>query len=315
MADQRFKVEKGVVIAGSNNIFTEDMTVGGNTTIEGDLLLVKGNFTVQGTTTYTGTTYYDTNIIPLADNARQLGSAANTFVGYFGNTTVKVFLNPSANGKPLGNSTQRWDASVTNLDASGTLTLAGNVAVNSSVFVVQSNTTYGGAAVNAAPISSAAFYVVGNTTVNGSINVVNGGNIVVDNNLTSYGNVIVNNAITVGKSLLTTSRTSITTNNSTVVDSFLLNTGKFAKYTVTADNSNAATSLVHMVEMNLMHDGAGNVLVNKYGEVYNTRLGTFDAVANATHVVVSYQANSSAGLGATSANATTITTVRQQILD
>lgn len=315
MADQRFKVEKGIVVAGANNIITGEMTVGGNTTIEGDLLLVEGNFTVMGTTTYTGSTYYDTDLIPLVDNQRLLGSASNTFVASLGNTTIYQFIHPSANNKQLGNTTKRFDASLTNLDASGTLTIAGNVAVNTSVFTVQSNSTYGGAAVNAAPISTAAFYVVGNTTVNGSFNVVNGGNLVVNGSISTNGNIsTTSNSFTVGKTNIVTNRTTINSNSSTVIDSFLLTTGRFAKYTITADNSNAATSLVHMIEMNLAHDNQGNVLANKYGELFNTKLGVFDASANATHVIITYQASNSAGLGATAANTTLVTTVRQQIL-
>jgi hypothetical protein len=315
MADQRFKVEKGLVVSGANNIFTDQVTVGGNTTIEGDLLLVQGNFIVQGDTTYTGSIFYDTDIIPLADNQRKLGNGpSNTFVAFLGNTTIFQFLHPSANNKQLGNTTARWDASITNLDASGILTLAGNVSVNSTAFVVDSANKRAG--VNATPISSAALYVVGNTNVNGSINVVGGGNLVVNGSITADGTIATtSNTMTIGKMLTVTNRTTINSNTATQIDSFTRASGKFAKYIITADNSATATSLVHIIEMSLIHDNNGNVIVSKYGENFNTKLGLFDASANTTHVIVTYQANSAAGLGATSSNTTSITTIRQQILN
>ena len=314
MADQRFKVENGLVVSGSNSIFTDQVTVGGNTTVEGDLLLVKGNFTVVGTTTYTGTTYYDTDIVPIADNQRLLGKPANTFVASLGNTTIYQFLRPSANNIPLGNTSKRWDAYITNLDASGVLTLSGNVSVNTNALVIDSANKR--AAVNATPISTAAFYVVGNTTVNGSINIVNGGNLVVNGSITTNGNITsTSNVMTIGNMLTVTNRTTITSNTATEIDSFTRASGKFAKYIVTADNSAAATSLVHMIEMSLIHDNNGNIVLAKYGENYNTKLGIFDASANDTHVIVTYQANNSTGLGATAANTTSITTIRQQVLN
>ena len=317
MADQRFKVEKGLVVSGANNIFTDQVTVGGNTTIEGDLLLVQGNFVVQGTTTYTGAIYYDTDLIPLVDNQRLLGEGpSNTFVAALGNTTIYQFLHPSANNKQLGNTTQRWDASITNLDASGILTLAGNVAVNSTALAVISNTSNKAVGINTAPISSAALYVVGNTSVNGSINIVGGGNLVVNGSITADGTITTtSNTMTVGKMLTVTNRTTINSNTATEIDSFTRASGKFAKYIITADNSTAVPSLVHIIEMSLVHDNNGNVIVAKYGENFNTKLGLFDASANTTHVIVTYQANSSTGLGATGANTTSITTIRQQILN
>ena len=241
---------------------------------------------------------------------------SNTFIGNFGNTTIFAFIHPSANGIQLGNTTQRWDASITNLDASGILTLAGNVSVNTTALAVISNTSNKAVGINTAPISSAALYVVGNTTVNGSINIVNGGNLVVNGSITTNGTITTtSNTMTIGNMLTVTNRTTINSNTATEIDSFTRASGKFAKYVITADNSVAATSLVHIIEMSLVHDNNGNVIVAKYGENFNTRLGLFDASANTTHVIVTYQANSSAGLGATSANTTSITTIRQQILN
>lgn len=314
MADQRFKVEKGIVVTGSNNIFTGDATVGGNTTIEGDLLLVKGNFTVQGTTTYTGSTYYDTDLIPLVDNQRLLGKTGNTFVAALGNTTIHQFIHPSANNIQLGNTIRRWDASVTNLDGSGTLIVAGNVTINSTAFIVDSANLR--AAVNAAPISTAAFYVVGNTTVNGSINVVNGGNVVVNGNISANGGVTVNGAITTSNNSLTLNKAAFYNNTATinsttvtVVDGFPLSLSRFAKVLITVENTAAATNIVHMIEMLITHDNNGNVLATKYGEVFNSKLGTFDAVITGANVHITYQATSAA-VG----NTQTVKTLRQQIL-
>jgi hypothetical protein len=312
MADQRFKVEQGLFVSGANNIFTGDATVGGNTTVEGDLLLVKGNFTVQGTTTYTGTTYYDTDIIPLVDNQRLLGSSSNTFVAYLGNTTITQFVHPSANNKQLGNTTKRWDASVTNLDGSGTLIIGGNVTINSTAFIVDSANLR--AAVNAAPISTAAFYVVGNTTVNGSINIVNGGNLVVNGNISANGGVSVNGVIqttnttlTAGKTTQVTTRTQVTTTTATTIDQFATSSGKFAKLMISVDNSTSSPSVVHAVEMLLAHDSAGNVIATKYAELYTTKLGTFDASISGSNVVVTFTA--------TTANTYNVTALRQLILD
>ena len=109
MADQRFKVEKGLFVGGANNIFTDQVTVGGNTTIEGDLLLVQGNFIVEGDTTYTGSIFYDTDIIPLSPTGRLLGNTTNRFDLFSRNISVNGNLHPTASGLLLGNTTARWD--------------------------------------------------------------------------------------------------------------------------------------------------------------------------------------------------------------
>lgn len=316
MADQRFKVEKGLFVSGANNIITGDATVGGNTTVEGDLLLVKGNFTVQGGTTFVGATYYDTDIIPLADNIRLLGKPSNTFVASLGNTTIYQFLNPSANNKQLGNTTQRWDASITNLDASGVLTITGNVSVNSTALTVTSNGTNKAVGINSAPISTAALYVVGNTIVNGSITINNNGSLVVNSNITANGGITVNGAITTSNNSLTLNKAAFYNNTATIantsaniIDGFPLTLSRFAKVLVTVENTAAVTNLVHMIELLITHDNNGNVIATKYGEVYNTKLGTFDAVITGANVHITYTATSAAA-----GNTQTVKTLRQQIL-
>lgn len=311
MADQRFKIEDGLLVTGANNVVITDLTIGGNTTVAGNLLLVQGNFTVQGTTTYTGSTYYDTDLIPLSNNQRKLGAAGNTFIAYLGDVTVYNSLMPSSNGMAFGNATARWAAYTTTIDATGAVSALGNFTVNATALSVDAGNLRVG--INSIPYTNSSLTVVGNTTVNGSIQTINSGNLTIAGNITATGNLSVNGvisttntAVVFGKGGIYSNNVTVSNTSANIIDSFPTALSRSAKVFITVDNSTGTPALMHAVDMHVLHDNNGNVLVSKFGEVYNTKLGTFDASITGANVNITFTA--------TSANTYTVKTIRQLAL-
>lgn len=314
-SNQQFKVENGLLVTGNTSFFEYQVNVGStsakaNLYVQGDLLYVGGNLYVTGNQIISGTTQYDIDIIPLTPSGRNLGNTTNVWNAFLYEVRVDSYLRPSANAIQLGNTTKRFEAYVTDFDASGNVTVTNNFTVDTTTLVVDAANNRVG--VNTTPYSQTALTVVGNTVVNGNFNVVGSGVVTTSNSATVGGNVTVTGtSLTVGKTNLVTTVTSVTVNTAVTIDQFATSTGKFAKYIVTADNSTALTSLVHMIEILVAHDNNGQVIITKYGETYNTKLGTFDASVSGSNVVLSFTISSG---GATAANATSITAVRQQVL-
>lgn len=299
MARSRFKAEDGILVSGvgTNSIFEHTVSIGANLYVTADLLYVGANLYVTGNIVYTNT-QIGSDLTPTTPVGQSLGNTNSRFDGYFRDINVSGNLHPTANGLLLGNTGRRWDAYTTNINATGTLTLTGNANLSNSITVA------GFANVNNT-------LAAGNTTVTGFINVSTtanvGGNLTVGGvtnitgNVTSSGNVaargvVMNNAIIV-------SNTATVTNTSVnVIDSFPKSLGYFGKLLVTV---NAANASLHAIEITFLHDNT-NVLVNKYGEVFNTNLGTFDAQINNANLDITFTA--------TTANTYTVKTLRQTIL-
>lgn len=311
MADQRFKIEDGLVVQGSNSVFEEKVTINANLNVEGSLLFVGQDLFVTGNLVYTNTQVAG-DLTPYDDGAN-LGNTVNRFDLFSIDIQVDGSIVAGANGVPIGNTTRRFDVFARNIDATGTMSVVGNTNFNIDALAI--DTTNKAVSINAsAPYTGTKLTVVGNTTVNGSINVVGGGSLAVNGNITANGGVSVNgaiqttnNSLTFGKAVLFTTRTQVTNTSANIIDQFPTNSGKFAKILVTVDNSTASPSVVHTIEMLLAHDNAGNVLATKYAELYSTKLGVFDASVSGANVIVTF--------AATSANTYNVTTLRQLILD
>lgn len=282
MTDQRFKAEKGIHAAGPNTTFESNVYVNGTTFFIGNDLIIGGNL-VYSNTSIAG------DLIPTVGEAN-LGNNTNRF--YLWATTVEASskIVPSTTGLPLGNNTHRWLAYTANVSANGILTVSGNVAVNTTAFVVDATTLR--ASVNGA-VGSAALTVTGTTALVG--------------NTTITGNAVVTGVATVGSLAMAngglfTNTTVVTTGVATIVDAWPLATGHAAKVTMFVDGSALPTPVIHSLDMLIIHDGT-NVLMTKYGEVFNTSLGTFDASITGANVNISFTA--------TSANTYYVKTIRQ----
>ena len=311
MADQRFKVENGIVVQGSNNVFESQVSINANLYVNSNLLFVGQDLFITGNLVYTNTQIAG-DLTPYDDGAN-LGNTLNRFDLFAFNVQVDGSIVAGANGVPIGNTTRRFDLFARNIDATGTLNVLGNTTFNADAVVI--DTTNKAVAINTtAPYTGTKLTVVGNATVNGSVNVVGGGNLFVNGNITANGGVSVNGAITTtnssvtfGKASLVATRTTVTNTSINTIDQFASSSGKFAKVLITVDNSTATPSIVHTVEMLISHDRAGNVLATKYAEMYNTKLGVFDASISGANVIVTF--------AATTANTYNVTTLRQLILD
>lgn len=294
MANTNFKVENGMVVTGANSTFVTPTVFKSNTTIDANLLLVNGDFTVTGNLTISGSTLQDVDIIPLGE--RNIGNNTNRFDGYFNDLNINGTLYPSANGIPLGNTSRRWDTYSSNISATGTIAVT-----NAASF---GNTSVGGFANVVGTLAS------GNTTITGFVNVSTtanvGGNLTVGGtsaltgNVTSSGNVVAKGLILDDAAIFANTKT-VTTTSATIIDSYPKTYGSFSKALITV---NAGNTVLHAVEILLLHDGT-NVLHTQYGEVYNTKLGTFDANINGANVEISFTA--------TTANTYTVKTIRQQV--
>lgn len=294
MANTNFKVESGMLVTGANSTFVTPTTFKSNTTIDANLLLVNGDFTVTGNLTVVGSTIQDVDIIPLGE--RNIGNNTNRFDAYLNDVNINGTLYPSANNIPLGNTTRRWDTYSSNISATGTVTVTNAVSFG--------NTSIGGFA------NVVGVFAAGNTTITGFVNVSTtanvGGNLTVGGTATLTGNVttsgnLTSKGIILDNAAIFANTQSVTTTSPTIVDSYPKSFGFFSKAVVTV---NAGNTLLHAVELLILQDGT-NVILTKYGEIYNTNLGTFDANINGANVDISFTA--------TTANTYTVKTIRQQI--
>ena len=299
MAGARFKVENGILAVGvdSNSMFEHDVGINANLYVQGDLLYVGNNLIVSGNLVYSNTSIQG-DLVPTSETGAALGNTTNRFDGYFRIINISGNVTPTANGVLLGNTTRRWDTYSTNVNASGNLTIGGNTTLSGNVSVA-----------GQATFNNVVSF--GNTTLVGTMNVTStanvGGNLNVSGAATVTGNV-TSSANVIGKGFISDhaaifSNTRLVSNTSQVIiDSFPKSLAYFGKLIVTV---NAGNSQVHAVEMLFAHENT-NVLLTKYGEVFNTKLGTFDASINNANVEIYFTASV--------ANTYTVKTLRQLIL-
>lgn len=306
MSGTRFKVENGLLVTGtdSNTLFEHVVGISANLYVYGDMVYVGNNLFVTGNLVYTNTQVLG-DLIPIAETGANLGNNTFRFDGGFRLVTVSGNVLPTSNGLFLGNTSRRWDAYTTNVSATGNITVGGNTTITGQTSI--SNTLS-----------------MGNTTITGFVNVSSsatiGGNISVSGVSTLSGNVgitgnanVTGNIVVAGNStteavifdnaaLFTNTVIVANTTSTTVIDSFPGSQGFFSKMFISV---NAANTLLHSVEMMLIQDKT-NVLVTKYAELFNTKLGSFDAVINGSNVDVTFTASA--------ANTYVVKTLRQQFL-
>lgn len=288
MANTRFKVDNGLTVTGANALFKESISVDANCYVYGDLLYVSGNFYVGGNLTYTNTSVAG-DLVPQSTGI-DLGNTTNRFDGFFYDVSISNSLNPASSSVPAGNTTNRWFLYTANVDTQGTLTVTGNVAINTNALVVDAankRVGIGRTPVNTLDVNGAAT-VNGALTVNGAINST--GVINATGTAVRFGNAaIYSNTASVG-------------NTVAIIDSYPAATSRAGKLFIYVD---AGNTTVHSIEMMLLHEGT-NVLVTKYAEVFNSSLGTFDASITGANVNVTFTP---------AANGTyTVKTIRQQML-
>lgn len=297
MAGTKFKAENGLLVTGANSEFTYPVTVSANVTVSGDLFYLGGNLYVAGQQIIVGNTIYDTDILPASTTGRSVGNTTHRFDGNFRNTSVSGNLTPTANNKQLGSGSSRWDVFAYEVSSANTVIAGGEGSFGGNL------TSTGRMLVN----NTAA---VGNTTVTGSIVISTTANVsgvaTFSSNVVSNGDVIATGAgsfrevVTTGAAFGSNTKTVTSTGNN-IIDSFPKASNYCAKYVVSVNRANTA---LHAIELLLVHDNT-NVLLTKYGEVYNTSLGTFDAAVNGANVEVYFSP--------TSANTYSVKVSRQRV--
>lgn len=302
MSDHRFRVEKGLYTIGASQ-FENGLVVNSGMTVNNGLLLVNGSFTVTGNYIVQGTVIQDSDVVPAADGVRNIGSSAFTYNIYANNMYVKSTgqITPASNTQLLGNTIGRWQVYANNINATGTLTAQGDFSVNTAgtpAFTVDA--TNDRAAVNTVSTAGYALAVSGNVSIvqavaaNGvTIGTSGSSNSVAVNTSTfTIGNTSVNTqvipaAIVLGKTAFYQNTTTVSTTSQTTVDAFPVALSRAAKLLIAVDSS----PTMYMVELLIITDGSTNVVVSKYGEIYNaTRLGSFDVNIVGGNVVVQFTA-------------------------
>lgn len=288
--DARFKADKGLLVSGANSIFSTVVGIEANLHVIGSTIFVGQDLIVNGNLVYQNTSVSD-SIVPTA-NGLGLGLPSNRFDLYAEDISVSQTLIPTSNSVNLGNTTNRWLTYSSNTNVAGTLVVSGNVTINTTALAV--NATNKRVGINAAA-GSVALTVSGASAFTGNVAVT--GEVSLTGSITANGTYV-----TFGNSTFASNTTSVTTTNSTVVDSWPKTTGKAAKIFSFVD---AGNNSIHSIEMMIIQEGT-NVLLTKYGEVYNSDLGTFDANINGANVEVSFVADN--------AGTYTVKTIRQMMI-
>jgi len=318
MSDHRFRVEKGLYTLGASQ-FENGLTVNSGMTVKDGLLLVNGSFTVTGNYIVQGTTIQDVNIYPQSDGLLNIGSPTNTYNFAANNIYVKSTTGqivPASNTLLLGNSVGRWVVYANTIDTTGAISTQGNFTVNTAGPAFTVDATNLRTAVNTVSTSGYALAVSGNVTITQGV-IANGINLgvvgasnsfIANTSFTAVGNSSVNTQITpaaivIGKTAFFQNTATVATVSPVVIDAFPVSLSKAAKLLIAVDGG----APMQLIEILLVTDGATNVALSKYGELYNgSRIGAFDADINAGNVRVLF----------TAANSSTFTvkTSRQQIL-
>lgn len=302
MANTSFKIENGLTVAGANSVFEKPVRVNANTTIDADLLLVTGNFTVQGNYVITGTTTYDTDLIPLSAG-RSLGNTTQRWTySHTDNLTVYTTLLPSANAVTFGSLTKRWEAYTTSINASGAVSISntaslGNTSVGGFINATGTGQFGGNVSITGFVNATTTGQFGGNVTSGGALSV--SGTSTLTGNVVSSGNVTAKGVILDHAAFFANTK-SVTTTSPTVIDTYPKAESNFCKLIVTVKSG----TNVEATEILLLHEDT-NVIVTKYADLYNTKMGSVEAVINGANVDISFTA--------LSAGTYTVKTLRQMI--
>ena len=130
MANNRFKVDNGLVVTG-NAEFYQRIDSFANAHFRNDLFVVSGNLVVNGTIVYANVVVGNGGIRSIADQ-QDLGNTTNRFNLFGYRVQIDDLLVPLANGVAAGNTTRRFEVFANNLNAT-TITV-GSTSINSTYF-------------------------------------------------------------------------------------------------------------------------------------------------------------------------------------
>jgi len=133
MANTSFKAENGLSVTG-NAQFDYTSKFNANVTIEADQFYIGGNLYVTGTQVFIGGNAAVADILAGASGLK-IGNTTNQFDAYLSNVFVYGLLNPVGNTILLGNSTNRWVISGNTLNISTTSTLTGAATLANTIAV------------------------------------------------------------------------------------------------------------------------------------------------------------------------------------
>lgn len=291
MSDARFKAENGILVRGTsgsaNSYIEHNLGLGANLTVSGNLISVAGDLVISGNIVYTATQIQSTDFLPSSPSGINLGNSSYRFDGYFRNINVSNTLVPAtASGVTLGQPGARWDTYSTNVNANGALSVAGVAALTNTLAVTGNSTFSNSVTIVGRITTSNTANIAGTLTVGGAVNVAS--------NVTSKG-IILDNA-----TIFSNTKT-VTDTSKTTIDSFANSSSNFSKVLIAVKDA----TYYHAVEMLIIHTGS-NVFYTQYGEIFNARIGTFDAEYNGSNVDIYFTALSSGTY--------TVKTIRQNIL-
>jgi cytoskeletal protein CcmA (bactofilin family) len=279
MANTRFKAENGLLVTGANSIFEQQVQVNANLTVNSDLLYVGGNLYVQGDQIISGTTVYDTDIIPATTTGRIVGNTINRFDFFGRNFSATGNVLPVTSGGALGNASSRWDTYSTNINASGNITVSGSGSIGTTLAAGNTSVT-GFINVSTTANVGTTLTVGGNTSIGGNLSV--SGIITMTGNVTMSANATAK-ALILDNAAIFSNTATVTNTTQNIVDSFPKADADFAKLILTVKPSSGTQR--HASEILLLHDGT-NVLLTEYADLYNTSLGSFDAGINNANVEI-----------------------------
>jgi hypothetical protein len=306
MANTRFKTENSLYVTGETNTQIDTISLfNANVSVNSAVLIVNGELYVGNTAGGATSNLYVTGNLITAGNlvfsntsiagdlradtdGLDMGNTTNRFDMFIREGTVYSLFNPSSNsvGTALGNTSKRWVITGNTLDLSSSLSLSGNIAVNTDAFKVSASSNQ--VAINTATYSGA-------LNVNGGANVT--GDVTVSANISAP-------LFKTGNMYTVTNTATINANTAITVDQFANSGVKAVKYIAYAENN--ATTGRYLVE--LMGVNAGTVIfVSQYGEVNNV-VGTFNLLKSGSNLALTYT-----DLLANSTNTSTVTVLRTVI--
>lgn len=278
MANTRFKTENGLLVIAEPGVNSDFFTVtnfNANVNVNASVWYLSGNLNVGGTLNFVNTTVTGT-FVPNIDQV-PLGNTTNRFNGFFYDVLVYDTLTPATSGLSFGNTTNRWAAFLSATDISRTLNVNGNVTINTLAFAVDSADVRAGVNTSIGSMTNT-FNVTGQSLLSGNTFTVGIANIT--------GNVI-SSGVLAGNTTLFANLATIANTSQLIIDSYPKTQAQCAKYVVFVNQTSSGD--VHTIELLFAHDGTF-VYLTKYGEVFTTNLGTFDAAINNANVEVYFTA-------------------------
>lgn len=279
MANTRFKVDNGLLVVaepGVNSDFYTLTNFRSNVNVVADVWAITGNLVVGGTINFVNTTVTGT-FVPNLDQV-PLGNTTNRFNAFLYDVMVYNNVMPSANAQSLGNNTSRWAGWFTTINASSTANVSGNVAINSTALTVDATNLRVGVNTAIASLTNT-FTVTGQSFYNGNTFIVGIANVT--------GNVVAS-GIKAGNTSLFSNLVAVSNTSQIIIDSYPKTQAQCAKYVVSVKQT--VSGDMHAIELMFVHDNSF-VYLTKYGEVFTTNLGTFDAAINSANVEIYFTAS------------------------